>query len=222
MFVHGDFPEDITGGIVCLIPKVNQAKSGSAARPILLLETLQKVLAKILMDRLKPMWPPLSMQVGAVPGGQAIEALFAAHSMLLIAKVTACNHLFIKLDLKGAFDNIKHSSIASFLASLPPTAAWEADRLLRLILQQRLLFNSWMRNGNSTAQEAHCKEALTPLAFLRARWTSTLVRSQLPGKAADFKPLSTHCGYSCMLMTLCCAIVDGSKLVPYCRPFSPR
>lgn len=140
MFVHGDFPEDITGGIVCLIPKVNQAKSGSAARPILLLETLQKVLAKILMDRLKPMWPPLSMQVGAVPGGQAIEALFAAHSMLSIAKVTACNHLFIKLDLKGAFDNIKHSSIASFLASLPPTAAWEADRLLRLILQQRLLF----------------------------------------------------------------------------------
>ena len=57
-----------------------------------------------------------------------------------IAKVMHKHYLFIKMDLKGAFDNLKHASVAQFLASLPPSAAWEAKRLLQLLLSQTLDF----------------------------------------------------------------------------------
>ena len=140
MFLQGNFHPDLTRGVACLIPKIQQAKTANDIRPILLLEVLQKVFCRILMTRLQPLWCPLFAQLGAVPGGQAIEALFAAHSMMSIAKVMHKHYLFIKMDLKGAFDNLKHASVAQFLASLPPSAAWEAKRLLQLLLSQTLDF----------------------------------------------------------------------------------
>ena len=57
-----------------------------------------------------------------------------------IAKVMRKHYLFIKMDLKGAFDNLKHASDAQYLASLPPSAAWEANRLLQLLVSQTLSF----------------------------------------------------------------------------------
>eukprot|EP00438_Fugacium_kawagutii_P034617 Skav225849 [mRNA] locus=scaffold345:190749:191243:+ [translate_table: standard] len=93
------------------------------------------------MRRLQPHWPPLTAQVGAVPGGQPIEALFAAHYTMSIASVSGTEPLYVKLDIRGAFDNLKHSSVAAYLANLPPAIAFEASRLLHLLLHQNFMFS---------------------------------------------------------------------------------
>ncbi len=78
-------------------------------RPIMLLEVTQKLFAGILMRRLQPHFPPLAMQTGPIPGRQALEALFASHCMTSIATVFAAEALFLKLDIRGAFDNLSHA-----------------------------------------------------------------------------------------------------------------
>ena len=141
MFIHGQMPPDLHLGIACLIPKSTGVTVASQIRPILLLEVLQKLYAGILMQRLAPHWPPLNCQLGAVSGGQPIEALFAAQHMVALATVTNKDPLFVKLDIKGAFDNLRHASVAAFLARMPETACYEAMRLLTLLLDQKIQFS---------------------------------------------------------------------------------
>ena len=163
MYLQGYFHPDLTRGVACLIPKVPQAKVASDIRPILLLEVLQKLFATILMTRLNSFWKPLFAQVGAVPGGQAIEALFAAHTMMNVAKVTANNYLFIKMGLKGAFDNLRHASVGQYLTSMDSSSAWEAERLLRLLVSQTMDFNfmqeEWSIHSTSGTPQGGCHSA---------------------------------------------------------------
>jgi len=88
---------------------------------------------------------------------RALEALFASWCMASIATVSAAEALFLKLDMRGGFDNVSNGSMASFLASLPNAAALEASRLLALLLHQtfRLFFprDEWeIICQNGTAQ----------------------------------------------------------------------
>ena len=104
-----------------------------------------------------PFWLPLSAQLGAMPGGQPIEALFAAQCMVSIVEVSDSAPLYLKLDIRGAFDNLKHASVAAFLATLPHHASFEAHRLMELLLEQRFLFNflqeEWtVHTSNGTPQ----------------------------------------------------------------------
>lgn len=142
MLVTGSVPQALNLGIACLIPKCVKPIQANQIRPIMLLEVLQKLYAGILMQRLRPHWPPLHAQIGAVPGGQPVEALFAAHSMLELAAVSdEPEPLFLKLDIRGAFDNLRHASVAAYLATLPKHAAYEAERLMRLLLHQTFMFS---------------------------------------------------------------------------------
>ena len=141
MLVQGDIHPDLLIGIACLIPKSASPTLATQIRPIVLLEAAQKLYASILMQRLAPHWPPLTAQLGAVPGGQPVEALFAAQHMMAIARVTGKEPIFIKLDIKGAFDNLSHASVASFLATLPAAACHEAMQLMTLLLEQKLRFS---------------------------------------------------------------------------------
>eukprot|EP00438_Fugacium_kawagutii_P011708 Skav231763 [mRNA] locus=scaffold695:213065:216289:- [translate_table: standard] len=157
MLFSGTMPQEVHVGIACLLPKATHIHKPEQIRPILLLEVLQKLYAGILMRRLQPFWPPLAAQLGAVPGGQPIEALFAAHCMMSIVEVSDMNPIYVKLDIRGAFDNIRHASIAQFLTHLPPAVAFEAHGLMKLLLEQRLLFNflhdEWViHSANGTPQ----------------------------------------------------------------------
>ena len=60
--------------------------------------------SSILMRRLAHHRPPLTAKLSAVPGGQVIEALFAAQHIVALANVTDKQPLFLQLDIKGAFD----------------------------------------------------------------------------------------------------------------------
>ena len=157
MFLQGLLHPDLLLGIACLIPKAANITMASQIRPILLLEVVQKVYASILMRRLAHHWPPITAQLGAVPGGQPIEALFAAQHMIALATVTDKQPLFLKLDIKGAFDNLRHASVAAFLATLPAPACYESMRLLSLLLEQKIhlsfLHDHWeLHTSNGTPQ----------------------------------------------------------------------
>ena len=61
--------------------------------------------------------------------------------MIALANVTDKTPLFLKLDIKGAFDNLRHASVANFLATLPPQVSHEAMRLMQLLLDQTIQFS---------------------------------------------------------------------------------
>lgn len=134
------------------------------------------------MARLRPSWRLLFAQVGAVPGGQAIEALFAAHSMINVVKVTDKNYVFVKMDPKGAFDNLSHASVGQDLASLPPNTAGEAERLFRLLTCGTLIFQFLQNeNGSLAAPPAHYKVAATLRGFLPVHSTTSSKFLRLAG-----------------------------------------
>eukprot|EP00438_Fugacium_kawagutii_P022727 Skav216433 [mRNA] locus=scaffold3139:434672:438016:- [translate_table: standard] len=157
MFLTREVPPQLLIGLATLIPKTMRVTEASAIRPILLLEVLQKLFAAILMHRLLPHWPPITCQAGAIPGGQPIEPIFSAHAMLALSKVTYEEPLFLKLDIKGAFDNLRHASVAAFLATLNPQACHEAMGLMQLLLGQQISFSfldtQWhLQTANGTPQ----------------------------------------------------------------------
>lgn len=76
---------------------------------------------------------------------------------LALSKVTYKEPLYFKLDIKGAFDNFRHASVAAFLAALPPQACYEAMGLIQLLLGQKISFSflgsHWkLETSNDTLQ----------------------------------------------------------------------
>ena len=157
MLLQGNMPNDLLVGIACLVPKSPSITLPSQIRPILLLEVVQKLFASLLMRRLAPHWPPVHAQLGAIPGGQPVEALFAAQQMVNVVNVRGQEPLFLKLDIKGAFDNLRHASVADLLATLPAACCHEAFRLMCLLLGQKVRFSfldaQWeLHSSNGTPQ----------------------------------------------------------------------
>lgn len=214
MLVTGSVPQALNLGIACLIPKCVKPIQANQIRPIMLLEVLQKLYAGILMQRLRPHWPPLHAQIGAVPGGQPVEALFAAHSMLELAAVSdEPEPLFLKLDIRGAFDNLRHASVAAYLATLPKHAAYEAERLMRLLLHQTFMFSffheEWqLQISNGTPQGGSPAPSTMPS---HVQYTN--------GKKLVTPQNFRHFGYSCTWMTSCYALKTGGKPHVFYPPF---
>eukprot|EP00438_Fugacium_kawagutii_P031345 Skav215369 [mRNA] locus=scaffold1391:818339:818788:- [translate_table: standard] len=69
-----------------------------------------------------------------------MDSLFTAHSAAAIATVSAAEPLYVKLDIRGAFDNIRHASVAAFLTTLPAGAAYGARRLTLRLPNQTITF----------------------------------------------------------------------------------
>lgn len=60
--------------------------------------------------------------------------------MLAITSVTQKTPVLLKLDIKGAFDNLRHASVVAFLATLPAHVSFECMRLVQLLPGQRIQF----------------------------------------------------------------------------------
>ena len=84
----------------------------------------------MLMLCLLPHWPPIISLVGAIPGGQPVKPIYAAHAMLALSKVTFTS----SLTSKGPLTTFAIPASA-FLAALTPQACYEAMGLMQLLLE---------------------------------------------------------------------------------------
>jgi hypothetical protein len=120
-----------------LLPKVVGAAELGKFRPIACLTTIRKLLGYTWLDML----PPLhfeTFQTGFVPGSEATAGVFALQRVFELSREWGCPAYVAQLDLKKAFDRVKHS------------AALRALELQGATLQCRAIFSEMMSKSSLT------------------------------------------------------------------------
>ncbi|KAL3675882.1 hypothetical protein R1sor_025830 [Riccia sorocarpa] len=97
-------------GVIKLIPKTEDTMWLKNWRPITLLTTTYKIIAKIIAGRLKQMLPGLvnRQQTGFIAGRDILENVLSLRLAQEWAQVSRQDAVFVKLDFQKAYDRVSH------------------------------------------------------------------------------------------------------------------
>jgi len=117
------------GVIVCL-PKICEPTTLADFRPITLLNTDYKMMARIIVNRLRPIMAELlqQSQFCGVPGRTIFEAVATVREAIAQAEITRVPLCILSLDFQEAFDRISHQYLFSILKS-SGFSDWFIDRI---------------------------------------------------------------------------------------------
>ena len=109
----GELPQTTRTGNIVLIPKGEPSPHIKDWRPITLLNTDYKIIAKVLAARLRGLLNDLILpqQVGFVPGRQITVNVRKIIDAMWAAEETRCEALLVNLDFAKAFDSVDHESL---------------------------------------------------------------------------------------------------------------
>ena len=103
------------GMIICL-PKKDCKNTPEGYRPITLLNIDYKILARIIMQRLRPTLEKLhESQFCSVPGNCIFDAVSTIREAIAQAEITATPLCVLSLDFKEAFNRISHEYLFAVL-----------------------------------------------------------------------------------------------------------
>lgn len=93
---------------MALIPKVENSSSFGDFKPISLCNVLYKVIAKVIMNGLKPLLKLIILeeQSGFVPGKSIVEGIIRAHEAIHTVRKAKVEQMLIKLDIRKAYDTV--------------------------------------------------------------------------------------------------------------------
>ena len=127
--------------IVVLIPKLQTVREAKDVRPICLLETVHKVFNKLLINRLLEVWPRAQYQMGGLPGGQVLDALFTAYSFVERDSLSNQPCIYVSLDISKAFDSVRFLKVIQHLQSITPDShKSELFRLTEMMMYPKMHF----------------------------------------------------------------------------------
>ncbi|KAK3187885.1 hypothetical protein Dsin_027446 [Dipteronia sinensis] len=109
-FKDGDKVKYLNHSFVTLIPKMLNSKSLSEYRPISLVNTLYKVLAKVLSNRMRKVVNEVigETQIAFVAGLQIIDSFVVANEVINSWRREKDGGLMLKLDFEKAYDSVDH------------------------------------------------------------------------------------------------------------------
>ncbi|CAL5404505.1 unnamed protein product [Camellia sinensis] len=109
----------INSTFISLIPKLENPSGLSDYRPISLVSSLYKILAKVLTHRLKPALSSIigETQTAFIGGRNILDGVFIANEVVDGWKKTNKNGLILKLDFEKAFDSVNWEFLFSLLSS---------------------------------------------------------------------------------------------------------
>ncbi|KAL3696464.1 hypothetical protein R1sor_010540 [Riccia sorocarpa] len=107
-------------GVIKLIPKNDRKQLLQNWRPITLLTTTYKIVAKILAIRLKSMLPGIinTQQTGFVAGRNIIDNILSLRLGQEWAHITGQDVIFVKLDFMKAYDRVAHGFLWDTLEAM--------------------------------------------------------------------------------------------------------
>lgn len=100
-----------------LIPKTENSKEPQGFRPIVLYNVIYKIIATIMVNRLKPILPKLisQEQTGFFKGRQIIDGIVVAQEAIHSLKNSKTKGMLIKLDLVKAYDRLSWGYLKQIL-----------------------------------------------------------------------------------------------------------
>jgi hypothetical protein len=110
MYIHKDITRRQQHGIIVSIPKDTGDITPNGYRPITLMNTDYKLLARIMARRLTPIMAEQisSSQYCSIPGKSILEAVSAMRDVIAHAELKRTPLCILSLDFKSAFDRISH------------------------------------------------------------------------------------------------------------------
>lgn len=112
--------------LLALIPKVEHPTSFNDFRPISLCNTIYKVVAKVISNRLKPMLILIISEEhsGFVPGRSIVEGIIIAHEAIHIVRQSKVDRMLIKLDIRKAYDMVDREFLLQVLQRFGFSKEW--------------------------------------------------------------------------------------------------
>lgn len=118
MFKKCKIPGGINATHLCLIPKSANTRKVNDFRPIACCNLIYKGIAKVIANRLKKVIDPIisQNQNAFIPGRHIQENLLLAHELVRgYGRKHGSKSCMIKLDLKGAYDNVNWQCLMMLL-----------------------------------------------------------------------------------------------------------
>ena len=117
MFARNNISEQQKRGVIVCIPKTARPHQPSDYRPITLLNTDCKILARVVANRLRPTLEDLlhPNQYCGRPGNTIFEALATVRDAIAFAETTRTPLCIISLDFIEAFDRMSHKYLFAIL-----------------------------------------------------------------------------------------------------------
>ncbi|XP_028112697.1 uncharacterized protein LOC114310805 [Camellia sinensis] len=146
--------EKLAGGVnssfIILIPKVDGPATISDYRPISLIGSLYKILAKVLTSRLKLMVPRVigEAQSAFLGGRNIMDGVLIANEVVAWWKNNRAKGLILKLDFKKVFDSVNWECLMSMLTVFGFGAQWR--KWIKECLHSSRI--SVLVNGSPTAE----------------------------------------------------------------------
>ncbi|GKD33073.1 RNA-directed DNA polymerase, eukaryota [Tanacetum coccineum] len=127
-FASGMFPHGCNSSFVALIPKIQDAKVVKDYRPISLIGSMYKIIAKILANRLSFVMPDLisDVQSDFVSNRKILDGPFTLNELLSWCKHKKVNATIFKVDFEKAFDSVRWDYLYDVLSAFGFGVKWRS------------------------------------------------------------------------------------------------
>ncbi|GJX68153.1 RNA-directed DNA polymerase, eukaryota [Tanacetum coccineum] len=124
----GSIPRGCNSSFITLVPKVEDPLVIGDFRPISLIGSQYKIIAKILANRLSRVLPSVvgEVQMAYIKGRQIIDGPLMVNEIIAWAKNHKKRFMFLKVDFEKAFDSLSWSFLFSILEQMGFSSKWRS------------------------------------------------------------------------------------------------
>nr|GEY02874.1 RNA-directed DNA polymerase, eukaryota [Tanacetum cinerariifolium] len=148
-FISGNFPKGGNSSFISLIPKMQDTKVVKDYRPISLIESLYKIIAKILANRLVGVLGKLvnEVQSACIVNRQILDGPFILDELIHWCHAKKKVTMIFRVDFKKAYDSVRWDYLDDVLNKFRDGVKMEQFRALSIVIEGFCCM-TWLIDGN--------------------------------------------------------------------------